>query len=115
MELGIVSPEFGPIRKKILSTPILIKSFSNKYVDNEVRVSIVFPKGYKLEVAETSADKAPKAAGGPGVIKAGEYEIYSTIFSSKKLGGIPSDFVVLEKETLPEKVSGTAGGTPMPR
>lgn len=39
-----------PVKETIYSAPMFIKSFANENVKNEVRVSIIIPKGYKLEV-----------------------------------------------------------------
>lgn len=39
-----------PVIETIYSETIFIKAFANENVNNEVRVSIVIPKGYKLEV-----------------------------------------------------------------
>jgi hypothetical protein len=41
-----------PVDETIYSGPMFIKSFKNENVNNEVRVSIVIPKGYKIEAVE---------------------------------------------------------------
>ncbi|MBS3907992.1 MAG: hypothetical protein KGZ49_13250 [Syntrophaceae bacterium] len=41
-----------PVNETIYSKPMFIKSFANENVNNEVRVSMVIPKGYKLEAVE---------------------------------------------------------------
>jgi hypothetical protein len=41
-----------PIKETIYSGPMVIKSFTNENVKGEVRVSIVIPKGFKLEAVE---------------------------------------------------------------
>lgn len=40
------------VTETIYSAPVFIKSFANENVNNEVRVSVVIPKGYQLEAHE---------------------------------------------------------------
>lgn len=39
-----------PVTETIYSDPVLIKSFKNEKVNNEVNVSVVIPAGYELDV-----------------------------------------------------------------
>jgi len=45
-------PPDTAVRETIYSSTVFIKSFANEYVNNEVRVSVVIPKGFELKVVE---------------------------------------------------------------
>lgn len=104
----IFCPLDSPVKETIYSRPIFIKSFSNENMHGEVRVSLVIPRGYKLEVAEVASGVVPgaeTAADTASVISPEEYEAYAAVFASEKLDGIPFRYVVLEKDTKKETVN----------
>lgn len=45
-------PQDTAARETIYSSMVFIKSFTNENVNNEVRVSVVIPKGFELKVVE---------------------------------------------------------------
>lgn len=45
-------PPDTAVKETIYSSPVFIKSFTNENVNNEVRVSVVIPKGFELKVVE---------------------------------------------------------------
>jgi hypothetical protein len=50
MQTKMHCPLDEPVNETIYSEPMFIKSFANQYVNNKVLVTIVIPKGYKIEV-----------------------------------------------------------------
>lgn len=102
-----------PVKETIYSRPVFIKSFSNENVNSEVRVSVIIPKGFSLNASEVNSDEIsgsgnsvkPAAAESIDIIESEEYMVYMSVFRSDKLDGIPSGYVVLEKETKKEQIS----------
>ncbi len=60
MQTLMYCPLDKPILETIYSAPIFIKSFANENIKNEVRISVIIPKGFELKVVEVSLSDPEK-------------------------------------------------------